>query len=175
MSSASLFRADLAVKGCQVANNGPQPQCPRTAAGKGARCASSDSFAQPKAQPPFQPNIVALSHFPNSLVGFNSGIYFAHWSAVGARGLFSTRLQSWFERLLLPGPHRLTKVVVVCLLSLFQLRPLFQPPQGPRPQLQGQPVCFNHSWQTDLGLSCRCGLHICVKCRRDHSYAACDK
>ena len=56
--------------------------------------------------------------------------------------------------------------------------------KGLDPNYKGQPVCFNHSlphgcseetWQTDLGLSCRRGLHICMKCHGDHSYSACDK
>ena len=56
--------------------------------------------------------------------------------------------------------------------------------QRSRPKLRGKPICFNHSlphgcseetWQTDLGLSCRRGLHICMKCHGDHSYSACDK
>ena len=56
--------------------------------------------------------------------------------------------------------------------------------KGLDPNYEGQPICFNHSlphgcseetWQTDLGLSCRRGLHICMKCHGDHSYSACDK
>ena len=56
--------------------------------------------------------------------------------------------------------------------------------KGLDPNFKGQPICFNYSlphgcqeetWQTDLGLCCRRGLHLCMKCHSEHSYSACDK
>ena len=56
--------------------------------------------------------------------------------------------------------------------------------KGLDPNFQGQPICFNHSlphgcqeqtWETEHGLSCRRGLHICMKCHGNHSFSACDK
>ena len=56
--------------------------------------------------------------------------------------------------------------------------------KGLDPNYNGEPVCFDYSlphgcqlesWETPSGVSCRKGLHLCMKCHGAHSASGCDK